>query len=137
MNCSLCLGYQREKNTCPGCNGPNENIPKYCVTCRIKNCEHLSQTASDFCFSCDKFPCKRLKQLDARYRKKYGMSMLQNLKTIEAEGMRNLVKMQTTKWTCKKCGSLLCVHREKCLICGSKNTAFPGKILKKSSSKKL
>ncbi len=36
MNCALCLGYLREKNRCNGCN--NSNI-RYCVNCRIKNCD--------------------------------------------------------------------------------------------------
>jgi hypothetical protein len=127
MNCSLCIAYQRAKNKCSGCNGPDENKPKSCTVCHIKQCEELLHTQSGFCFSCGKFPCKRLKQLDTRYRTKYGMSMIQNLSKIELQGMKNFIKADTSKWTCKKCGSLLSVHREQCQTCGKSSNKYLGK----------
>lgn len=124
MNCSLCIAYQRGKNNCLGCNGSDDNKPKHCTVCRIKYCEEQIQTESGFCYSCPKFPCKRLKQLDTRYRTKYGMSMIQNLQIIKLQGIENFVEMEIKKWICQKCGSLICVHREKCQTCGNKNEAF-------------
>jgi hypothetical protein len=119
MNCALCLGYQREKNHCNGCR--NEENVKYktkgCANCIIKNCDLLKSTSSGFCYECDKFPCKRLKDLDKRYRTKYSMSMLENLEDIKKEGLEEFVKQQNIKWKCSGCNRLICVHRGFCLSC--------------------
>ena len=126
MDCSLCIAYQRKKKNCLGCNGPDENKPKHCTICRIKRCEELLQTNSGFCYSCGRFHCKRLKEVDTRYQNNYGMSMIQNLQTIETQGIEAFIELEIKKWTCKNCGSLICVHREKCQTCGSKNDKYPG-----------
>jgi hypothetical protein len=124
MNCRLCLGYIREKNTCPGCriiNNQDNQKSKYRNTCRIKNCELIAKGKIKHCSdSCDKFPCDRLKQLDKRYKKKYGMSMIDNLKMIDAFGIRRFIQNEKEKWICPKCGELICVHRPVCLYCGYK-----------------
>jgi hypothetical protein len=117
MNCTLCLANQRTKNKCSGCNAPEENRVGHVKVCKIKNCEELVQTQSDFCYKCTKFPCKRMKQLDKRYTTKYGVSLIKNLQTIHTVGLSNFNMMETEKWTCPSCGSLLCVHRDKCLSC--------------------
>lgn len=120
MNCELCLAYQRDRKKCPGCNGADENKPFHCVKCSIKYCDGIKESASYLCWECGKFPCARLKQLDKRYRTKYKMSMIENLETIRNSGMDEFLKSQQVKWTCKTCGSPLCVHRETCLHCGNK-----------------
>lgn len=120
MNCSLCIGYLREKKPCSGCNGNDDLKPKHCVVCKIKNCELLKTTKPKYCFKCEKFPCTRLKQLDKRYKTKYSMSMIKNLENIREFGIRNFVKQEQTKWTCLKCGGIICVHREDCIFCGQK-----------------
>ena len=117
MNCSICLGYLREKNKCSGCRIDSENKPRYCYTCRIKNCEFLKETKSGFCFDCKKIPCTRLKQLDKRYRTRYGMSMIENLTFIKESGIEKFVNKETIRWRCKKCGGTICVHRGYCLSC--------------------
>lgn len=118
MNCGICRAYLREKNKCPGCNSPDLNKPKYCIVCRIKNCEELKKTTANYCFSCKGFPCARLKQLDRRYRTKYGMSMIDNLKRIKETGIENFMVIENEKWTCEKCGDIICVHTWKCTKCG-------------------
>ena len=118
MDCGLCLGYQRTKNHCVGCNLIDKQAnPK--VKCVIKFCEHLSANNSNFCFDCTKFPCRRLKDLDKRYRTKYGMSMLENLNIIKTIGIQKFVALENTKWTCTNCGNIICVHRDNCLVCGT------------------
>jgi hypothetical protein len=124
MNCMLCMAYKRNKKHCPGCNVHDKNKSKSCVACIIKNCVELQKTKTGFCYSCSKFPCKRLKQLDLRYRTKYGMSMIQNLLSIEKEGIEKFVEMQKIIWTCSNCGSFFCVHRDTCQICENKNERF-------------
>ena len=119
MNCALCLGYQRKKNTCPGCRNGALGDSSFCRKCIIRNCETVKASASGFCFECGKYPCSRLKNLDKRYRTKYGMSMLENLNHIKTAGMGLFLKNQMEKWTCPTCGGLLCVHRPTCLTCGA------------------
>ncbi len=70
-----------------------------------------------YCFACPTFPCRWVKQLDARYRKNYGMSMLENLEMIKREGIRKFVKNEKERWTCRKCGGTICVHRHCCYTC--------------------
>lgn len=117
MNCGLCLGYQREKNKCGGCNGSDSNKPAYCVSCSIRNCEQIQKCDSKLCYECSKLPCARMKQLDKRYRTKYGMSMLENLAMIKNSGMDAFLENEKVKWTCKHCGGAVCVHRDFCLKC--------------------
>jgi hypothetical protein len=118
MNCALCIGYQREKNTCPGCLASDKNKPKYCRTCIIRHCPELTATKSKYCFKCKKYPCPRLKRLDKRYRTRYGMSMIENLEFIKGFGIREFVRREKKKWACKKCGQPVSVHRPDCTYCG-------------------
>jgi uncharacterized OB-fold protein len=69
---------------------------------------------------CAQFPCARIKHIDKRYRTKYGMSMIENLETIQSLGMNAFVKQERSRWECSKCGGILCAHRDVCLNCGKK-----------------
>lgn len=117
MNCRLCIAYIREKNPCPGCRCDNRVKPKTRFTCRIKTCDKLKVGTAKYCFTCDLFPCGRLKHLDKRYRTKYGMSMIDNLAQIQKTGIRRFIKNELKKWACPECGELLCVHKPQCLCC--------------------
>ncbi|MDD4110327.1 MAG: DUF3795 domain-containing protein [Clostridia bacterium] len=117
MNCGICLGYLREKNKCPGCRLIEPGTFKYNQKCIIKNCEFYKSGKDRFCYKCDKFPCKRLRDLDKRYRTNYNMSMIENLKNIEENGILKFVSSEKTRWRCE-CGETICVHRKNCLKCG-------------------
>jgi hypothetical protein len=122
MNCRLCWGYVRERNACPGCLrscAEASQKSKCRDSCRIRNCEHLAKSGRKHCSDrCGHFPCRRLTQLDRRYRARYGMSMLDNLRMIEDLGIRRFIRSQKDKWTCRSCGELLSVHRAACVGCG-------------------
>lgn len=120
MNCGLCVGYQRVKNKCAGCQSTSLNKPNHCINCSIKTCELLSKGKSKYCFACDKYPCSKIKNLDKRYRAKYGMSMIENLNNIKEIGIRKFTIKEKQKWICSKCGNIICVHRDVCLVCGKK-----------------
>ena len=124
MNCRLCWGYIREKNTCPGClglNGQESNKSKCRTKCKIRKCERASKGNTKYCSDrCVSFPCARLKQLDKRYRTKYEMSMIDNLKMINEFGIRLFIRNEKEKWICPECGELICVHRPTCHSCGYK-----------------
>jgi len=121
MNCAVCMGrLLREENKCPGCRGNNIYKPRNCVRCIIVNCENLRKNNSKYCSEkCNDFPCKRLINLDKRYRTKYNMSMLENLKNIKELGIRTFVRNEKDRWSCVKCGGIICVHRGYCIECGA------------------
>ena len=121
MNCTLCLGYQRDKNKCPGCKKRDAYKSSYGRKCIIRDCQTLKENKMEFCSDkCEKYPCKRLKNLDKRYRTKYQMSMIENLENIKKLGIKKFLENQKKRWACKKCDGLLCVHRVFCLKCGEK-----------------
>lgn len=121
MNCSICLGYIREKNKCLGCRKIDAYKSSYGRKCIIRNCNILKENKMKFCSDkCEKYPCKRMKNLDIRYRTRYGMSMLENLENIKKLGIRVFVKNEESRWKCTKCGNTLCAHRNFCLKCGEK-----------------
>ncbi len=118
MNCGICIGYLRKKKPCSGCFTKDDvSKPKQCRSCIIVNCDLLAKTESGFCFDCHKYPCTRLKQLDKRYKNKYGMSMLENLNFIKENGLKAFLKNEELRWTCKNCGAGVSVHRDYCLQC--------------------
>lgn len=119
MNCRLCLAYIRKNKRCKGCNNDDEMKSVYCIKCIIKNCDVILNNKSKLCYECEKFPCRRLKQLDSRYRLKYKMSMFENLEYIRDYGMDKFLTKEDYKWTCKACGGVICVHRGFCLDCKS------------------
>lgn len=118
MNCGICMAYLREKNHCPGCMYPDDDKQVSCRRCTIKNCEKLKGSRKKFCFVCDKIPCRRMKQLDKRYRTKYNMSMLENLQYINEHGIDKFVKKERIRWKCEACGAVINVHRKVCSECG-------------------
>lgn len=120
MNCGICIGHLRDKKPCGACFKIDDvNKPKHCRSCSIANCEFLKKTKSGYCYECEKYPCIRLKNLDNRYRTKYGMSMIGNLDFIKDAGIENFIKYEEKRWRCKNCGSGLCVHRDFCLNCNA------------------
>ena len=120
MNCALCSGFLREKNICSGCRIKDPNKPNYCLNCYIVNCETINKDGKKYCFSCTDFPCKRMKDLDKRYRTKYGMSMIENLKFIKEHGIRKFIANEKERWECKNCGAVTCVHKDNCIFCVQK-----------------
>lgn len=122
MNCGLCVNYQAGKYDlkkkglnrmyCPGC------IPRgqHCLHMKA-HCELVGKGLVRFCYECDSFPCKRLKSLDQRYRTKYHLSMIENLKRIKEERLDYFLQEQESEWRCPECGELICCHNGLCLNC--------------------
>ena len=122
MNCRLCIAYQFNemdlnrkgfhKKYCPGCILRGE----HCVHMADK-CDLLGKGKLRFCFECSAYPCKRLKNLDKRYRTKYHMSMIENLNDIQENGIETFLKEEAVKWACPKCDEVICCHNGLCLNC--------------------
>ena len=126
MNCGICKAYlaythgvaqQRGKVThCAGCLPRGKN-------CYIKRgCKKLTKHKIQSCSECDTLPCKHLAHLDKRYRERYGMSMVENLKQLKAEGMEQFLASQRERFKCPSCGDVVCVHDGKCYSCGKKTS---------------
>jgi hypothetical protein len=125
MNCGICSSYLsltydlKQKNI---------RIP-YCSGCRIRNkqcsfikkqCDKLLNNKIKYCFECEDFPCKRLQDLDKRYKTYFKMSMIENLKNIKKQGTEQFLRQQKKKWTCQKCGKTICCHNGICFNCDLK-----------------
>jgi len=108
MNCGVCIAHLREKNRCQGCREAEKNKPKPRVFCKIRIC---MERKGNYCSDCSKFPCKRLKSLDKRYRTKYDMSEIENLELILCKGINSFVEGERKRWQSSK--GLLCVHNKK------------------------
>lgn len=115
MNCNLCSARLREEKhivKCPGCRAADKEKPRSCVSCVIKNCAIIKKNDWKYCSpQCPQFPCRRLRNLDKRYRTKYGLSMIANLNTIADQGIRKFVAGEEKKWV--KNGQVFCVHNKK------------------------
>ncbi len=107
MNCGLCFAYLREKNKCPGCSNGRE-VNSRCIKCSIKLCK---ERKGEYCFSCDKFPCEKLKRMDKRYQEKYGMSEIGNLKNIKEKGIKAFMVDEEKRWVNSE--GTFCVHDKK------------------------
>lgn len=124
INCSLCLGFQRDKNKCSGCNSTDNSKPSHCSNCSIKMCEKRTAEAPNYCYSCKEFPCRRIKQLDKRYTAKYNTSPIQNLLDIKEGGIKKFIKKDMARWKCDKCQMMRCMHRAECLNCAKQSSVI-------------
>jgi len=124
INCAVCRAYLRERNPCPGCRADDAGKPKTRVNCKIKTCNQIIEEEHEYCYQCDEFPCKRLLTLDKRYRKRYNMSVVENLENIRDTGMEQFLENEKTKWTCMECGGTICVHNGSCIGCGKEIKNF-------------
>lgn len=107
MDCGLCLHYLREENKCPGCFS-GRKVNGRPIKCGIRLCE---QRQDEFCFECTQFPCDRLKRLDKRYREKYIISEIDNLKFIRDNGIEKFIEKECEKWQSEK--GTFCIHDKK------------------------
>ena len=108
MNCGICRAYLRQNNPCHGGNYAEQNRPKTRAKCRLSICR---ERKGDFCYDCTHYPCDRLKHLDHRYRTRYGMSEIENLKYIRDKGIEKFLEQERKKWISEK--GVLCVHDRK------------------------
>jgi hypothetical protein len=111
MNCAICIAYLRDKNKCPGCKFQGKPNSKFFKKCSIKNCNIIKDNKWKCCSpKCEKFPCKRLKDIDKRYKTKYNMSMVDNLNIIDSDGINKFIKQQKSKYIKSK--KIFCIHKK-------------------------
>ncbi len=105
MNCGVCRAYLRTKRQCRGCTPDQEYWPKTCANCQMRLCE---RRRGKYCYDCAEFPCKRLRQMDVRYRTRYGMSEIENLEFIRDHGIEAFLEREEARWVSDD--GVLCVH---------------------------
>jgi hypothetical protein len=117
MDCALCIRNQTpwkkdiSRPSCLGCREQNKScafIKKKC-----KNIKKYKKGELNFCYDA-------LSKLDEMYIKRYDFSMVANQKEIKEAGLGKFIKNQQQKYTCRVCGSLICIHEKKCLNCALK-----------------
>lgn len=117
INCGVCFAHLRSRNPCPGCRGPDVGKPVTRVRCIMKKCERSGMGGGKFCFRCHEFPCESLLRLDRRYRARYHMSPIDNLRRIDEDGITKFLDSERKQWTCSACGGTVCVHKAICMTC--------------------
>jgi hypothetical protein len=115
MNCNVCRAVLDESGRakrCPGCRPRGKGCTYYGGMC-----EKLRREEIRFCHECVDFPCKKLKQLDKRYRTSYNYSFLEALALIRDKGMKAHLANEQKRWKCPECGGVICIHDRKCYGC--------------------
>ena len=121
INCGACIaffgytmgGKERKHGACIGC----RNRASLCAFIK-KGCKALANKEPvEFCFECSDFPCERLERIEKTYTRKYGLSLIGNLKYIQEKGMDAFLEREKEKWKCPTCGGVICVHTKQCYTC--------------------
>jgi hypothetical protein len=135
IHCAMCSRYlsyinNLKRSHCIGCRPANRE----CAILK-KNCsgnKNILKGNISFCFECGFYPCKKLDHLDERYRNNYRTSMIDNLEFIKNNGIPEFIKNQYKKHRCRKCGSLISMHNNKCFTCDTIT-----KLVDKTARKRL
>ena len=122
MDCNVCSGHLAVANDvkskgvriscCIGCR-PRD---KKCAFLK-KKCKRLSEHSVQFCYECPDYPCDSLKQIDTRYRTFFRMSLLENLVSLQKNGMEPFLRSEEEKWRCPTCQGPVCCHNGLCFHC--------------------
>jgi len=104
MNCGLCLHYLRAENKCPGC-FTGRKVNNRVIRCKRRSC---TKREGKFCYSCKEFPCDSIQKLDERYKKRYGISEIENLEYIRDNGLDAFLVNEQMKWVKEE--EVYCVH---------------------------
>jgi len=122
MDCGVCGAYLAYSNGVPRKRG----AILHCVggRARGKQCAYLKDHCAaiktgevQFCYEWAEYPCERLRVLDSRYRKRYGMSLIENLDLIREASVQALIERQQVRYGCAACGQLRSVHNGRCYVC--------------------
>lgn len=120
INCGACVAFfgytmagKERLHPCLGC----RTRKSLCAFIK-KGCKRIAEKKPvDYCFDCSDFACENLAKIDYVYRTKYEMSLIENLKFIKEKGMDAFLENEKQKWTCPKCGGVICIHTKRCYRC--------------------
>ncbi|GKH01605.1 hypothetical protein CE91St54_61900 [Hungatella hathewayi] len=73
-----------------------------------------------YCFECQDYPCKLIKNLEKSYNQRYRTSLMENSGFVREHGLELFMEMQKEKYTCPKCGGIISIHDRECSECQEK-----------------
>jgi hypothetical protein len=120
MNCMVCYRHlltRKKQPACPGCSGLDLDKPEHCRNCLIKQCG--LEKGHVYCFECADFPCKRIKNLDLSYRKRYETSLIENSQRVKQNGLLLFLEQELENWKCSTCAGVISIHDKTCSECGA------------------
>ena len=115
MNCKVCYKHCRAKRHCRGCLNGDAEKPEHCRNCAIRDCVRTRRLA--YCYECAAYPCKRLKNLEKSYNKRYGASLTENSRCVSEGGVEAFMEKQKERYTCPACGGIISLHDRECSEC--------------------
>ena len=116
MNCMVCFTHCSTKKACGGCLGTEESKPGHCRTCLRKNC--AAERELSYCYEFSDFPCRMIRDLDRSYRKRYGVSLIEQSLFVKENGIELFLENERKRYTCAACGGVISLHDHRCSECG-------------------
>ena len=114
MNCMVCYVHLKNKKPCNGCLGNDVDKPERCTKCNIKYC--AKSKGLNYCFECNDFPCKHIKNLNKSYISRYKTSLTNNSHFVRKNGIIAFMKNEKEKWLCT-CKGVISLHDRYCTEC--------------------
>lgn len=118
MNCMVCYRHCNHKKPCAGCLGSDAGKPEHCRRCDIKDC--AGGRGLSYCFACPDYPCKRIRNLEKSYNRRYAASLMENSAAVQAVGLEAFLEGQRADFTCPACGGVISLHDAACSECDRK-----------------
>ena len=119
VNCAVCYRHvapRKRGAACLGCLAEDEGKPERCRKCAIKACARDKGVTR--CHECADFPCRRVRDLEKSYRRRYRVSIIANSLAAGGKGVEAFMRDELEKWTCRRCGGLVSQHDGTCSECG-------------------
>lgn len=123
MNCMVCYKHCYHKKPCAGCLNSDNGKPEHCRRCEIKDCVH--GRGLSYCFACPDYPCKRIRNLEKSYNRRYGASLMENSASVRDGGLEAFMAGQRRAFTCPACGGIISLHDAQCSECQQKPGTEP------------
>ncbi len=118
MNCMVCYKHCNSKKACVGCIAGEGGKPEHCRTCKIKTCLHSRELS--YCYECESFPCKLVKNMEKSYQLRYQVSLIDYSRQVKELGIEEFMRRQRESWTCPSCGGVISLHEKVCSECKTK-----------------
>lgn len=115
VNCFVCYVHLKDKLPCNGCNGLDTDKPERCRKCKIQHC--VFSKSIKYCYECDEYPCKRIRNLDKSYKNRYNVSLIENFEFVKNNGLNAFLNSEQNKWICHVCGGVITQHGHYCSEC--------------------
>lgn len=115
MNCMVCYKHCYHKKPCLGCLNSDDGKPEHCRKCKIKDC--VRERDVSYCYECNEYPCKQIKNLEKSYNTRYGASLIANSKLVKEHGLSEFMIQQKETFTCPTCGGIISIHDSECSDC--------------------